>query len=373
MTREKLVKLGPYAIFLQKIWNLPSARSAGSLRNTFAADYKDRKTSLFNIVKLHLSGWSVDDWRMRGSRDSADADNSNYLNTVGYKRMHPLNGSYSFWIDDKLTLKYLCCSKELDDLMPRYYFQIEKGSLLELPDCPAELKGSSEEKLISLLNRDGLLAVKQLKGSLGEGFYKVEHVAHDMYLANGEALSGDALINLIGELEGYIVTEYLTPHQDMHVFNKDTANTVRYLVGNDKGKPIFLKSFVRFGTKASGFVENYNSGGVLCYVSENGEFKYGNVMDPVTGSNVRIQHHPDTGAQLIGRVPLWDGMTDAVERFCRRFPQLEYLGFDFVATDKGSVKMLEINSLTSLDSLQLDGSILDSPNGWFFKSRCEKK
>lgn len=50
-------------------------------------------------------------------------------------------------------------------------------------------------------------------------------------------------------------------------------------------------------------------------------------------------------------------------------PQMKYMGFDFVVTDREQVKLLEINSLTSLDSIQLDRSILETENGkWFFSS-----
>lgn len=370
---ESVLKLTPYAFYLQRRWGLRSARAAGSLRDAFSADYKRKKASIFEILKLHRKGWCVDDWRMRGGLYSPAVDPVRYLNTVEYRRMHPLNGVYSSWIDDKLTLKYLCASADLCDVMPKYYFQILGGHFISLPDCPEDAKPPIENGVLTLLEREKVLAVKQVKGSLGEGFYKLEYLGQGNYLLNKKQYSKDEVIRFLSNLEGYIVTEYLSPHCDMHVFSKATTNTIRYLVGNIEGQPVFLKAFIRFGTKSSGFVENYNSGGVLCYISEGGEFNYGNVMNLSTGENARINFHPDTGARLAGKVPLWSEMTHVAERFCARFPQLQYLGFDFVATDTGAVKMLEINSLTSLDALQLDGSILSTPNGWFFKSRCEKK
>ena len=50
----------------------------------------------------------------------------------------------------------------------------------------------------------------------------------------------------------------------------------------------------------------------------------------------------------------------------------KYLGFDFVVTDTGGVKLIEINSLTSLDTMQADCSILETENGkWFFSDLKE--
>ncbi|OUO85656.1 hypothetical protein B5F44_13565 [Gordonibacter urolithinfaciens] len=362
---EKLLKLGPYAFFLQRRWGLKSARSAGSLKLAFAEDYGKRKASLREILRIHSLGWAVDDWRLCGITEQS---RHGYLSTVEYRRMHPFNGDYSRWIDDKLVLKYLCCSRELEGLMPRYYFQIEGGRILPLPDCPAALRQSGIKGVAAILEEEGALAVKKVKGSLGAGFYKIT-LEGGLVKVNDEPSSIEALSEMLLALDGYIVTEYLRPHQDMHAFSRDTSNTIRYLVGCGEGAPVFLKAFIRFGTKASGLVENYNSGGVLCFISEDGFFEGGNVIDPISGRNAVVDEHPDTGEPLRGRIPLWDELREGAARFSARFPQLQYLGFDFVVTDKNEVKMLEINSLTSLDALQLDCSVFDTGGAEFFRSR----
>ncbi len=50
-------------------------------------------------------------------------------------------------------------------------------------------------------------------------------------------------------------------------------------------------------------------------------------------------------------------------------PQLIYMGIDFAITKDNKIKILEINSLTSLDSLELEESVYDKPQGDFFKER----
>lgn len=366
--REKLLKLGPYAAWLQRRWDLKAARAAGSLRLAFLADWRQRKAPLLDILRIHHRGWCVDDWRMCcGGMDPEKAKRA--LSTIDYRRMHPLNGAYSAWIDDKLVLKYLCGGAGLSDLMPDYFFQVIGGRAMPLPDCPAAFR--RQGGVAALLSDRGTLALKQVRGSLGEGFYKLEASAAGP-LANGEPVPGGDVDAFVSGFEGYIATEYLRPHPDMRAFSPGTANTVRYLVGNDGGEPVFLKAFVRFGTERSGFVENYNSGGVMCFVDEAGFYEGGNQVDAETGLNRVLATHPDTGASLAGRVPLWDGMADAASRFCRAFPQLRYLGFDFVATEGRGVRMLEINSLSSLDAIQLDCSVFDAPNGWWFEKALEE-
>ena len=141
------------------------------------------------------------------------------------------------------------------------------------------------------------------------------------------------------------------------------------MVGRIEGKLGFIKGYIRFGTRNSGFVENYNAGGVLCYLDKNGYYSEGNVIDSKTKKNRVVHHHPDTGVELNGQIPCWDTIQSAVEQFGDQFPQLDYLGFDFVVTSDGRVIILEINSLTSLDGLQLNGSILETDAGAFFKAR----
>lgn len=292
------------------------------------------------------------------------------LDTADYRRMHPFSGGYSSWIDDKLTLMYLCQSADLKGLIPVHFYQTADGEALPLPDCPADLRKSGAEDVLECLRRFCELVLKQVKGSLGEGFYKAE-MRDGAVCLNGGGYSEAEFCEFVRALDGYIVMEYLRPHPEMDKFSAGTANTLRYLVANIHGEPLFLRSFVRYGTKATGFVENYNSGGVLCFVDESGRYGGGNVIDPATSENVRIEHHPDTGAALEGVVPLWGEMRAAAAAFCAHFPQLEYLGFDFVASDKG-VKMLEINSLSSLDAVQLECSVFDLPNGRWYRERLDR-
>ena len=50
-------------------------------------------------------------------------------------------------------------------------------------------------------------------------------------------------------------------------------------------------------------------------------------------------------------------------------PQMSYMGIDFCVTNDDRVKIIEINSLSSLDSIQTNESIYTTPGGEFFKER----
>ena len=359
-----------YVLMLMKKWKM-NANGANLCGGVLLRDYLNHAKCFLKVHSIHQRGFSWDDWHIDQLTNETCSE---YLKTTEYYGMHPLNGGYSHWIDDKLTLKYLCVGTPLDQYMPKYFFQVtDNGRVLSLPDAPSERKGFSEfADIVNLLEKNGELAIKRIAGSLGEGFYKAVY-QDGKYFLNGQEFSKDLLLRKLASLKGYLITEYFHPHHNLARFCANTANCMRYLVGRNKnGEMKLIRSYIRFGTKVSGFVENYGAGGVLCFISEDGSFKNGNLLDLKKQKNQVLQYHPDTQVALKGIIPCWKEIQYAAHLFGQIFPQMDYLGIDFVVTSKNEVKVLEINSLTSLDTMQLQGSILKEPQGEFFRRRLKR-
>lgn len=340
-----------YKKILKKKYKIKSPTAAAMLVDDFIMDYKNTK-NIIETMYIHSKGYSVNDWKLSSINKNNYKD---YLSTAEYYALHPINGKYSSWIDDKLTLKNLLQGTELSTYMPKYYYHIdESGTLLCLYDSEEKKINPNIEDVINLLKNKGSLAIKLLNGSIGEGFYKAEYNQEKFYLNNREYSCTD-FSNLIRNLKNYLITEYLYTNERFSKINPTTTNTIRFLAGKlAKSEPLtLLKGFIRFGTQISGTVENYNRGGVLCYYDENGFFKNGNIMK--NGENIVIDKHPDTNVDLNGYIPCFDEIKKCVRLFGEIYPQCTYLGFDFVVTNKDEVKIIEINSLTSLDACQLDG------------------
>lgn len=346
-----------------KLKKIPDDYAASLLLRSFADDYRQHIYPFWKIACIHRKGFTASDWSFL---DLDYHDYSKYLTNLQYCRMHPLNGKYGYIIDSKLSLKQHCVGTPLDQYMPEYYFRItDSGKLLGLSDYKdSDSQEPTWNDLVQLLKEKRSLAVKRNAGSIGEGFYKCEYIEGRCF-ANGAPLQNPE--EFFSNLRDYLITEYLVPHPDIAKICPDTANALRYLAGRVDGELQFLKGFIRFGTRASGFVENYNAGGVLCYLDQQGAFTYGNVVDKHKHSNVIIEKHPDSNVELKGTIPCWSCIQKAVKEFGNQFPMLDYLGFDFVITVEEKTKILEINSLTSVDALQLDGSILETNAERFFK------
>lgn len=314
----------------------------------------------------HHRGFPLEVWTELGLDER---DWRSYLSTARYYAMQPLNGRFTAWVDDKLLMKYLCAGTELDRYMPAYYYLIdEDGRVCALPDAKGNGYADAGE-IIALLREKGRLALKKITGACGEGFYKAEY-SGSAYLLNGQRMGEEDFARVLSGLRSYIVTEYIRPHPELAELYSDAPNTIRYLVGRVGEEWMLLQAFIRFGTAASGCVEGYRLGGVRCYIDADGRYSGGNVIDPATGRNRVIDVHPDNGRPLRGRIPQWEEIVQAAELYCKRFPQMKYLGFDFVVAEDGRVKILETNSLSALDAIQQDSPVCDTDAWAFFGQFC---
>ena len=330
------------------------------LQKGFVGDYKKCHSfiSFFKIYLIHKRGFTVSDWNALNLNKH---NYKKYLCNVDYYKMHPLNGLYSKWIDDKLTLKYLCSGSELDFYMPKYYFQInETGKILKLMDYDLEKGTYTPDDIKRLLISKKTLAIKLFNGSLGKGFYKAEYKNNRFYTY---------FCKKISSLKNYLITEYFKPNDYFSKFSKKAVNSLRVIAGRVDGTLEVFNCHLRLGTKASGFVENYNSGGVLSVVDSKGNFNGGYILD--SGIRKKIKKHPDKNMDLKGTIPNWNRVLDIINKFDKYFPQLVYLGFDIVLNDKDELKILEINSLSSLDILQSEVPIFESSYSEFFKEKIK--
>ncbi len=334
----------------------------------FLSEYANNPSQCLRVFSIHRKGFSVMDWETL----SLNGDNyKKYLSSKQYNSVHPINGYYSKIIEDKLNIKYVFSGTALDKYMPRYYYLIdENGMCHPMMDLLESKAACGTKDIIVLLQKEQKLALKLVNGSIGKGFYKLEY-REGKYLVNGEEYLEQRLSGLLSSCHNYVVIEYLSPHTDTARFCPDTANTIRYLTGCVDGEWRMIKCYVRLGTRKTGSIEAFNAGGVLCYADEAGRFKGGYQMER-TGKHICthvVDRHPDTGAELTGVIPCWDEIGKAAAGIEALLPQTKYLGLDFVVTDKSEVKLLEINSLTSLDTIQLDKSVWETENGsWFFGS-----
>ena len=301
------------------------------------------------------NGFALSDLNLYGS-ENLKQHKKDYLSARDYYRLHPINGAYSVWIDDKMTTKYVLA--KFNSYLPEYYFQLEKNRTLQLGDCPrtysADLDG-----LLALLKDKKVLAAKRLWGAGGDGFYRLEY-RDGQFLITGKPISEKALREFLAGLKSYLILEFIENHHAIREIWPGSTNTMRVLMANCDGKLVLMRSFIRFGNAKSNGVDNAHAGGIESVIDEDtGKILFTQSQD-VYGTPTKITHHPDSGVSFDIQIPRWEEIIAKLEEICMEYPQLRYWGFDVAVTEDG-FKILEINSLSGLMAAQCKEPLMKDP------------
>lgn len=302
-------------------------------------------------------------------RYGLDAANAHrYLPYFAYLKMHPLNGAYSHWIDDKLTLRHTFDAYARH--LPGYHYHVRKGRILRLRDCPHPNDAEATvDEVIGLLESRGRLAAKPVSGSGGKGFMKLEHREGRFHIL-GAARSRSEVSELIRGFDDYIVTDYVQAHHLIRRIYPETANLLRMVVINPDGHaPALIASIMRFGLAASGAADSAGAGGIFCGV----DLDTGRLFGPrrLVGRSVEpVGAHPDTAEPIEGFVlPHWAMIRHELFAIGRAFPQLAHMGYDIAITDDG-FKIIEVNSLSDIRLGQAIAPLLErEPAASFYRAR----
>lgn len=281
----------------------------------------------------------------------------NYYNDYDYFMAHPLNNHFAFWINDKLTLKYMLNHGSLSKLMPEYYLYIENdGRYSYLMDSPENVQ-KGENYLFDLLVEKKHLAMKPNNGAGGAGFLGVLYEDGQIYV-NGEQTTREEFEALKPSLNGYIVTEFIKQSEEMNKVFDEADCALRIILYKQPQKITTLPaeydcliSYARFGSKRSDGASNLCHGGLAVQIDWNtGEFVgnfRGNTKYWGEEGAVGFRAHPDTGVVIDGtRVPHWDVIKKGLLDVCNYLSSLDYFGMDVIVTED-SFQLCEINSAPS--------------------------
>lgn len=285
-----------------------------------------------------------------------------FVSDFEYMKMHPVNNRFRFWIDDKLTTKYILAP--FDEYLPEYYFHVQKGEIKPFKENFVDLP--------SFLEKEKDIALKPVMGSKGVGFCKISYDGKNFYI-NYDKVSREKMERFIQGLDGYLATEYISAHEGIRKVSDYGLNTLRVMVINETGKEIVVaNSFMRFSTRNTGFVDNASAGGVFAIVDVGTGKFYGGKREE-NGKLVDCPVHPDTGVEIEGVLPHWEHIKKMLSQICEYLFPLTYLGFDIAVTQDG-FKIIEINSHQAIRRFQAYYPLLEeNPAREFFRKRLKRK
>ncbi|MEG1361380.1 MAG: sugar-transfer associated ATP-grasp domain-containing protein [Lachnospiraceae bacterium] len=266
-----------------------------------------------------------------------------YISDLEYLFVRHINNDYKTWLEDKITIKYVC--QKFNDCFPGYYYYVSmrngNSRIIPLMDCP-EGYGTAHQDIINLAKEKGILALKPDRGSWGKGFYRLEYIDSKFYLNFEEASEAQVLELLSDPGTQYLVTEYIQMHPDLKKIYSGSVNTIRMIVYKRDGKNATIgNAYMRFGSTATGAVDNMRAGGMFARIDiDTGRYYDSKILE----NNMIVDRacHPDTGVKIEGILPNWEKVKSLVIDIANSFDQLEYFGFDIAITEDG-IKLPEIN------------------------------
>lgn len=326
------------------------------LLSSIKKDFQYRKAIGYrNIYQAYANGFTgMFYYKLKNAKISIDR----CLPDLDYLKMHPLNGQFGHWIDDKLTLKYLLA--KFDNYLPAYYGYLQKGRFIQLMDFPSSLPYNFEG-FLDLLHQKEDLALKKNSGSLSVGFFNVKYCKGSYYI-NGNLTPAKEFSTFINSLDDYLITEYVHAHLFLKRINPLSPNIIRLIIVNIDGRdPQPIAAYLRIGQRSTGYTELTSSGGLFSGIDLN----TGTLFDPKSFNGPFVTDtpiHPDSKVPIEGTLPHWDKLIDGIFDICKYVPNLKYLGFDIIITES-SFKIIEINSLSGASYIQLFHPFLDSTAG----------
>ena len=267
----------------------------------------------------------------------------NFISDYDYRYLRHINNKYRVWMEDKITVKYIC--DKYAQFFPKYYYHVSvrngEKRIIPLMDLP-EYCDTNLSSIFKLVENVGALACKPQRGSQGQGFYKFSYEDGKYYLNHVEATKEQVLEILDDADSQYLITEYIQQHPVINKIYSGAVNTLRIITFMKDGKtPEIGNAYMRFGSEKTGAVDNMGAGGMFVQVDmETGRFYNGKII--TENSILPCSNHPDTGELIEGYLPNWDIVKQGIIDLNLEVPQLEYLGFDVAITEDG-MKLPEIN------------------------------
>lgn len=305
------------------------------------------------IHKCHKKGFYYSTQQI-GWADLSGVNYLNYISDFNYRKLHPMNGEYSHWIDDKLTFRLIF--DKYKEHIPRYYYHISNdGVILQGIDLPGQYKKESYglEEILHFLKVTQILAAKKRCGSGSEGFFVLMY-HQNKYYVNSNEINEDEMVKFIGGLRDYILQEYIAQSSQM----TEKYSTIRIQViheQNEMPQIVAAKIILYEPTNSCDKIVDMDTIGL--YREQKIEISTGKYQS-LNGEN---------WGQII---PNWEEICYVIKKICEDYPELCYMGFD-VRISETNFYILEINSHSGgmlLPVMEKEGPLKD-----FFVKRLKAK
>ncbi len=276
-----------------------------------------------------------------------------YLSDFHRRKTRFINGDSSYILNNKIVFDNII-SKYVKT--PKIYSIILKGEIFNLENTNSYRNINDLYNLLKINKRIVLKPFIDAGG--GKGVYVVQD-KNGLLFINGQEIEIDKFDSLVKNMDYYIACEYIEQSSYGHDLFPNSLNTIRILTMKDPQnyEPFIAFAVQRIGTKKSGFVDNWTSGGL----SSNIDLESGELSKAASFHNNSLtwhSNHPDTGNKIEGNiVPNWNLIKEKVLELANKLPYLDYIGWDIVPFEEYII-VIEANNHSDVNLLQVHKPLL---------------
>jgi len=314
--------------------------------------------SIFSIgfikrLKLYLNGFFVESYYIYNFNKNNKKD---YLSDYfRFTKCSFLNYEYASVLDNKIIFEQFFKTK---CNVIQHDFLFLNGRIINLSK---KFFFNAYNDIISELKKGVEFIIKPVSGGGGKKIFFIQYGS--VIQINNKPINESFFIRFLQNLNGYVGSVRFEQKGFSNFVFPESLNTIRVLTFFDPFKSECFIGFAvhRFGTKKSGHVDNWSSGGISANIDiQTGILSQG-VSFPEKKELIWYKRHPDTGHQIYDlHIPNWEKIKQTLLRTANLVPYIPYIGWDVVLSED-EVFILEANSNTDVNLLQVHKPLLSVP------------
>lgn len=300
------------------------------------------KVSFINKLRSNLGGGFLADQYVL--YDLKHNSKKEYLSEFDWYRSRYINEPFEAALNNKV----IC-----NDILKQYikvaetYFIKNKGNILDF-----ETGIRSTEDVYNCLLEHKNLIIKPFALGKGIGVNLLSYDGENLLIDN-KVVTKEEFFKHLDSRDSYIICEYMRQHEYANKLYDKTTNTIRTIALRDVETHQFKIYFAvqRIGVFNSIPVDNGSKGGLVAEVNlETGELREARCLHDL---NVYYKH-PDSGNDIKGAViPNWKEIMEEVLAASNRLPYMNFIAWDLLITESGEVSVIEANTSSGVNILQL--------------------
>jgi len=314
------------------------------------------KCSFVKKLRANIfGGYLADQWILY---DFDHNDKREYLSEFDWYRSRYINEPFDFLLNNKIAAAEIL--KQYTKV-PESYMIKNKGFLTSFDSREMEYDAA-----VSLLKDKGQLFIKPYGVGKGEGVNILIYKNGKIYVDQKEYSETD-FIDFLKRRDNWFISEAMKQHAYSDAIYNKTVNTIRLITLRDIHTNHFKVFFAvqRIGTSATIPVDNGSRGGLVSKI----DLETGTLSEARCLHNLNVYKiHPDSGAPIEGAViPNWDKIKDEIIELANKMPYMHFIAWDILITEDGSMCIIEGNTSSGVNIIQLWGGQRNGELGEFYR------